>query len=147
MEKIKRGEYARGVDVWRYVKHVAAPLMWPECLRKLQHNPEFVLMEDGAPCHSAYYTSQEREKQAIPKLDWVSNSPDFNPIERIWAILKRRTLRRRASERITTVTGMKAALFEEWEKTTIEEINREIERLPTIVSRCLSVSGGNNFHT
>ena len=84
--------------------------------------------------------------QGIPKLDLVSNSPDFNPIERIWAILKRRILRNLASERITTVTGMKAALFEEWEKITIEDINREIERLPTVVSRCLSVSGGNNFH-
>ena len=27
-EKIKRGEHARSLDAWRYVKHVAAPLMW-----------------------------------------------------------------------------------------------------------------------
>ena len=87
---------------------------------------------------------RERSK-AFPSSIWVSNSPDFNPIERIWAILKRRILRRCASERITTVTGMKATLFEEWEKITIEEIDREMKRLPTIVSRCLSVFGGNNF--
>ena len=57
VEKLKQGEYTRGVDAWRYVKHVAAPLMWPECLWRLQHNLDFVLMEDSAPCHSAHYTS------------------------------------------------------------------------------------------
>ena len=61
VEEIKRGEHARGVGAWRYMKHVAAPLMWPECLRKLQRNPEFVLMEDGAPCQCISYKSGERE--------------------------------------------------------------------------------------
>ena len=82
----------------------------------------------------------------IPKFEWVSNSPDFNPIEHIWALLKRRIQRRRASERVTTVTDMKAVLVEEWEKITVEEINWEIDKLPTIVMHCLSVNGGNNFH-
>jgi hypothetical protein len=146
VEKLKRGEHIRGVDAWRYVKHVAIPLMWPECHRQLQQNPDFVLMEDGASPHTASYTSREREKQGVPKLDWVSNSPDFNPIERIWTLLKRRIQRRRASERVTTVADMKLVLQEEWEKITVEEINCEIDKLPTIVTRCLAVNGGNNFH-
>ncbi|KAF8248736.1 hypothetical protein K440DRAFT_545932, partial [Wilcoxina mikolae CBS 423.85] len=146
VEKLKWSEYIRGVDAWRYVKHVAIPLMWPECHRQLQRNPDFVLMEDGASPHTANYTSREREKQGVSKLDWVSNSPDFNPIERIWTLLKRRIQRRCATERVTTVTDMKLVLREEWEKITVEEINREIDKLPTIVSRCLAVNGGNNFH-
>ena len=53
--------------------------------------------------------------------------------------------RRRASERVATVAEMKAVtlLVEEWEKITVEEINREIDKLPAIVMRCLSVNGGN----
>ncbi|KAF8243093.1 hypothetical protein K440DRAFT_562754 [Wilcoxina mikolae CBS 423.85] len=147
MEKLKWSELIRGVDAWRYVKHVAIPLMWPECHRQLQRNSDFVLMKDGASPHTANYTSREREKQGVPKLHWVSNSPDFNPIERIWTVLKRRIQRRRATESVTTVTDMKLVLREEWEKITVEEINREIDKLPTIVSRCLAVNGGNNFHT
>jgi len=145
-EKLKRGEHIRGVDAWRYVKHVAIPLMWPECHCQLQQNPDFVLMEDGASAHTASYTSREREKQGVPNLDWVSNSPDFDPIERMWTLLKRRIQRRRASERVTTVTDMKLVLQEEWEKITVEEINCEIDKLATIVTRCLAVNGGNNFH-
>ena len=60
--------------------------------------------------------------------------------------MKRRIQRRRASERVTTVTEMKAVLVEEWEKITVEEINREIDKLPTTVMRCLSVNGGNDYH-
>jgi len=146
MEKIKRSEHLRGVDAWRYVKHVAEPLMWPACRHRLEENHDFVLMEDGAPPHTSNYTNREREKHAIPKFDWVSNSPDFNPIERIWTLLKRRIQRRRASERVTTVTEMKEVLQEEWEKITIEEINKEIDLLPSIISGCLAVNGSNNYH-
>ena len=65
VDKIKRAEHTRGVDAWRYVKHVAVPLMWPECQCRLQDNPEFVLMEDGVASDSAQYTSRERQKQGI----------------------------------------------------------------------------------
>lgn len=41
IQKIKRG-YGRGVDAWRYVRHVARPLLWPECHRRLALNPDFV---------------------------------------------------------------------------------------------------------
>jgi len=60
--------------------------------------------------------------------------------------MKRRIQRRRASERVTTVTDMKLVLHEEWEYITLEEINCEIDKLPTIVTRSLAINGGNNFH-
>ena len=41
---------------------------------------------------------------------------------------------------------MKVVLCEEWEKITIDEINYEIEKLPTIVPYYLAMNGSNNFH-
>jgi hypothetical protein len=146
VEKINQGEHVRGIDAWRYVNHVAKPLRWPECHRQLQQNPSFVLMEDGASPHTANYTSREREKEGITKVAWVSNSPDFNPIERIWTLIKWRIQRRHTSERVTTIAEMKVVLRKEWEKITVEEINCEIKTLPTIMSRCLAVNGSNIFH-
>ena len=145
IEKIKRGD-GRGVDAWRYVKYVARPLLWPECHRQLALNPDFILMEDNAPCHAAHYTTTERRKEGIAKVDWPPNSPDFNPIERIWTLMKRCILRRRGSERITTVGDMRAVLIEEWERLTLDEINQEIAKLPSIMERCLAVKGSNNYH-
>jgi transposase len=144
-DKIVRGE-KRGVDAYRYVKHVARPLLWPACRELLRENPNFVLMEDGASCHSAGYTTRERKKEGIDKVDWPANSPDFNPIERIWTLMKRRIQRRRGSERVTTTSRMKAILIEEWDKITIEEINNEIIKLPIIMQRCIDLKGGNKYH-
>ena len=37
-------------------------------------------------------------------------------------------------------------LIEEWDKITIEEINAEIAKLPSIMQRCLAVNGGKKYH-
>ena len=104
------------------------------------------MMEDNAPAHDSVYTNRLREAEGIQKVNWPANSPDFNPIEHIWHLMKKRILKRRDSERITTATDMKRVLKEEWEKITIEEINFEIGRLPEILKRCIHVNGGNKFH-
>ena len=75
--------------------------MWPECQKR-----DVILMEDNAPSHSAVYTARERKKHNIEKLDRPANSPDFNPIYRIWALMKKKILRRGGVVRITTVLAM-----------------------------------------
>ena len=135
-----------GIDSWRYVKCLARPILWPYCKEQLRINPNFQLMEDNAPAHKSPYTTHYRTLEQIPKILWPRNSPDFNPIERIWTLMKRRIQRRRGTERITTMGEMKRVLQEEWDKITIEEINREVEKLPTIMQRCIDVNGNNNYH-
>ena len=144
-KKLKRGE-GKGVDSWRYVEDLARPILWPFCQDRLLVNPQFVLMEDNAPAHASNYINEERLKYGIVKVDWPPNSPDLNPIERIWTLIKSRIQKRRGEERITTVGAMKKTLEEEWEKLTIEEINREISKLPSIVKKCIAINGGNNFY-
>ena len=60
--------------------------------------------------------------------------------------MKRRIQLRRGSERITTMGGMKRVLQEQWDKIIIEEINREVGKLPTIMQRCIDVNGNNKYH-
>ena len=40
VQKLERGGGGE-IDAWRYVKHVAEPLMWPECKQR-----QVILMED-----------------------------------------------------------------------------------------------------
>ena len=125
---------------------LARPILWPECRRHLAENASFVLMEDNAACHNSDWTNQERELEGISKVDWPPNLPDFNPIEKIWTLMKRRIQWRRGLERITTVTQMKSVLKEEWEKITITEINSQISLLPKTMELCIKQAGNNKFH-
>ena len=79
-------------------------------------------------------------------VDLVSNSPDFNSIERIWTLMKWRIQQHHTLEKVTTAAEIKVILCEQWKKITIEEFNCEIDKLPTIMFCCLAVNGSNNFH-
>jgi len=40
---------------------------------------------------------------------------------------------------------MKVMLKAEWERNTVEEINKEIAKLPILMLKCIEKHGGNKF--
>ena len=95
-------------------------------------------MEDGNRAHGL------RGKTSLAKLKqqlgiyalgkWPATSPDLNPIENIWRLLK---------QRISANGGgalkkeeLKAALQKEWDALTVEEIRKVIGSMPERVKQC-----------
>ncbi|CAH1979621.1 unnamed protein product [Acanthoscelides obtectus] len=68
--------------------------------------------QDNAPCHKAARTMAWFRENCIELLDWPAQSPDLNPIEHLWGLLKRKIRRH---------TFLKRRLREEWNALTYEE--------------------------
>jgi transposase len=65
-----------------------------ECLDKtlkpiVNKYPSRVFMQDGAPAHRAYSTKKYLKSLGVCLLNWPPSSPDLNPIENLWALMKR----------------------------------------------------------
>ena len=47
-------------------------------------------MQDNAPCHKARVVMNFLAENTIETLDWPPQSPDMNPIQNLWAIIKQK---------------------------------------------------------
>ena len=54
---------------------------------------EWILQQDNAPCHVSRRVKDFFINEEIDVLQWPSNSPDMNPIETLWAIVKQKLRR------------------------------------------------------
>lgn len=87
----------------------------------------FTLLDDNAPPHRAEIVKVYKEAEGIQGFEqWPPNSPDINPIEDIWRLLKDR-IRKRMPK---TLKEIEVVAADEWSKITIDEIRSLIESLP-----------------
>ena len=49
---------------------------------------EFIFQYDMAPLYRSVSTIAFLANKNVPVLDWLGNSPDANPIENLWHIMK-----------------------------------------------------------
>jgi transposase len=97
-----------------------------------------ILMEDGASIHSAHITKAYHAYFGVNQMKWPANSPDLNPIENVWRLLKYRVGRRFPK----TDTEVRQYIEEEWAKLTIEDYEKYIKEMPQRVQAVIDARGG-----
>ena len=70
----------------------------------------WLLQEDNDPKHTSLLCRKWKEENGVEKIDWPSSSPDLNPIENVWGLLKNRIRRRNPR----SVQQLKKSILLEW---------------------------------
>jgi transposase len=124
--KSKRG----GFNSQLYIEQVLRPVLKP-CYDRLRRQwkgyGEPVAMEDNSRVRNSAASSAERRRLGIKTIYHPPNSPDLNPIEHVWAALKRAI--RSRPERARSEDELWAAVQEEWEKIDQSFIDRCIDSM------------------
>lgn len=71
---------------------------------------EWVFMQDGAPCHNSKKSRAYIKGTGLKLLPWPGNSPDLNPIENMWALLKKKM----AMKNTTNIQVLIERLIQTW---------------------------------
>ena len=105
-----------------------------------QHpDPNPVLMEDGAGPHRARKTQEWHRRNGISVLpSWPGYSPDLNPIENCWSLMKLQLSKCKP----TTVAGIKEVMQKIWKNLTTDYLRSLYESMPRRMQMVIAAEGG-----
>lgn len=102
---------------------------------------EFILMQDNARAHSARVVQEYLNHVGVTVLEWPARSPDMNPIEHVWDLLKRSVKSRMPPP--NNLGELRNAILEEWQRLPQEIIDRIIRSMPRRMETLVRARGGN----
>ena len=102
----------------------------------------FVLCHDNDPKHTAHtvknYLQNKEHKGDIKVLEWPSQSPDINPIENLWNIVKQK----RKGFRATSKDDLFEKIREIRQSIPTETLNNLVECMPRRIQAVIDTKGG-----
>ena len=90
------------------------------------------LQQDNDSKHKSRLAQQFLSSEVPEVIDWPLNSPDANPVENLWSIMKRRVEQRKP----TNLEELNKFLHEEWVNIDVVVLNHLIDSMK---SRCLEL--------
>lgn len=93
--------------------------------------------QDNAPAHRSRRSIEFINNQNLKLLDWPANSPDLNPIENIWSVLKNSVEKRSPK----SLEELERIAIEEWDKIDQQNIRKTIKSMCRRIDQVLKRKG------
>lgn len=100
-----------------------------------------IFMQDGAPCHRARQVNDFLKSNNIELLDWPGNSPDLNPIENLWSVMKNKV----AAKQPTNLKSLEECIKQIWCKEFSNEYCQQL--ISSMPRRIKAVIDNKEGHT
>jgi transposase len=97
-----------------------------------------LFQQDNAPAHKSRKTQLWLSQNNIETLPWPAQSPDLNPIENVWAYLKRRL----EDREIHGHAELWVAIQEEWARIPDSFLMNLIQSMPRRIHAVIRAKGG-----
>ncbi len=104
---------------------------------KLYGDAYFIFQQDLAPAHTAKGTKSWFNDHGVTVLDWPANSPDLNPIENLWGIVKRKM----RDTRPNNADDLKATVKETWASIPPQQCHKLITPMPRRIEAVIKAKG------
>lgn len=108
-------------------------------MREWFNGDDCVFMHDGAPCHKAKSVGKFLDDHGVSVLPWPGNSPDMNPIENLWAIVKKKI----RMQKVTTKDALIELLNQTWlhDPDIQNSCRKLVESMPNRVKLLIKAKG------
>ncbi len=90
------------------------------------------------PKHTSKATVGFLKKNRVKVIQWPSMSPDLNPIEHLWRILKRQVEHHSPS----SIQSLKEVILEEWKKIDLAKCRQLVHSMPRRLGAVIKNHGG-----
>jgi transposase len=137
--KNSRGEKLHGVGGEEFTKLLLEQLA-PEAQQLFDQAGagKTTLLLDNAPGHTAGITQRAiRQNNISVEPGWPANSPDLNPIENIWGMMKLVVYRKQYNN----LDELKAAVEAEWERIPVATLRNCMLSIPRRLAKCMKLKG------
>jgi transposase len=106
-------------------------------VRKLKLHRKWVFQMENDPKHNSKVVAKWLKDNKVKVLEWTSQSPDLNPIENLWAELKRRVCARRP----TNMTQLHQLCQEKWARIHPTYCGKLVEGYPKRLTQVKQFKG------
>uniref|UniRef100_A0A8C1AXW3 Annexin n=2 Tax=Cyprinus carpio TaxID=7962 RepID=A0A8C1AXW3_CYPCA len=104
---------------------------------QLFEDADFIFQQDLAPAHTAKSTKSWLNDHGVGVHDWPANSPDLNPRENLWGIVKRKM----RNNRPKNADELKASVKETWASIPPQQCHRLITSKPRQIEAVIKAKG------